>query len=211
MENVYIPKEIIVKALWFACSSSSQTYERTLKSRKDPKTHLWRIFSGKLGELFFAYFISSQIKFPYSEYERDALSIFFGKDNVDKYDLKINSKIIDIKTLPEPPHKYLIIPEDQYRNQKKDFYVCIRLHHSLCEEEKEQLFKISCIKLYELFLNPVNTIPKIKAEILGYIPHNSSLWKYVKKDHICREKPCYRIPVENLLPINQLIEILSSN
>lgn len=208
-----VPEDLIKKALWFACSASSQTYERTAKSKEDPFFHLWRIFTGKLGELYFAYFLKEHIpEFNLEEYETNALSIFWGKVNVDSYDLKIKNYLIDIKTLPFKTHRYLIIPADQYINQPKDLYVCVRLVHDLKPDDIQNLFQINCVELYQLLTEkkfPVFDI-NINIEICGYIEHSSKMWKYVKKDNICHEKECFRIDVKQLKSIDLFLRLFKT-
>ncbi len=210
MERIHIPEEIVVKALWFSCAASSQTYERTERSKESAETHLWRIFSGKVGELLFLKYIGDHLKVDLEEHERRSLSIFWGKENVDSCDLEIAGKLIDIKTLPEPHHRFLIVPEDQYNNQPKEYYVCVRLIHRLSFQDKRRLFKRTCVDIYTLFQNPDRAvIPTLKGEILGFISHSSYKWKRVRdRDGICPEKPCYRVGVNELEVIEGLIRRL---
>jgi len=204
-----VSEDIIKKALWFACSASSQTYERTAKSKENPLLHLWRIFTGKLGELHFAYFLKENIpEFNLEEYETNALSVFWGKANVDSCDLKIKNYLIDIKTLPFKTHRYLIIPADQYINQPKDFYVCVRLVHDLNQDDIQNLFQINCFNLYQLLTKKEFPVFDIDIEICGYIEHSSERWEYVKKDKICSEKECFRIDVEQLKSIDLFLGLL---
>lgn len=142
MELFDISTETILKSLWFACSSSSQTYERTKLSRQNPITHLWRIFTGKVGELFFLEYLWKKgfIKDDeYAKLEENSLSVWWKKHNVDLCDIKIGNYLIDVKTLPESTHRYLIIPKDQYDNNPKDFYFCLILFHNLSGEKVKKV------------------------------------------------------------------------
>ena len=55
--------------------------------------------------------------------------IFIGENNADNFDFKtIDNQTIDIKTAYEKLHNRIVIPEDQFENNKaKDFYVGIKI------------------------------------------------------------------------------------
>ncbi|MFH7836292.1 MAG: hypothetical protein QXL51_06825 [Candidatus Aenigmatarchaeota archaeon] len=154
----------------------------------------------------------------YNEFCNGSLSIFWGKANVDKFDLLINNYTVDVKTLPEKTHRFLIIPEDQFIQQPKDFYVCVRLMHNLEDENKKVKFlNKTCFEIYELLKlsNGLNITEEnifkdihISGEILGFVERNSPLLKYHKPDAICPEKDCYRVEIEKLHKIEDLFLIL---
>ena len=55
--------EDIINCLWYACASGPQTYQRTDKSKQNYDVHVWRIFTGKLGEYLCAkWFLSMLIE-----------------------------------------------------------------------------------------------------------------------------------------------------
>ena len=58
--------------------------------------------------------------------------IFIGENNADNFDFKtIDNQTIDIKTAYENFHNRIVIPEDQFENNKaKDFYVGIKIFYS---------------------------------------------------------------------------------
>lgn len=205
----------VVDSLWFACASASQTYERTLRSQERIEYHLWRIFTGKLGELTFArYLLEHNILTgeQHKEFLQNSLSIYWGKNVVDEYDLKIAGKSIDIKTLPKATHRFLIVPEDQYENEnrRKDFYVGVRIISEL-EDEKiiAKYFNLSCIGLNSVMRFP-EEIENHFSEVclLGYAEHGNEFFIHSKVDNICPERPCYRISIEKLKPINELLSLL---
>lgn len=214
MERINVKQELILKSIWFTCASISQTFERTSRSREDILYHAWRIFTGKLGELTFANWLVDKNLLSledYKKYENNALSVFWGNTNVDEFDLHVNGYLIDIKTLPEHSHKYLIIPKDQFENQPKDIYVCLRLEHSLNNNKmKIKLLNKNCFEIYTLLKN--NTIKeqyRFTAEILGFIERRTTLFEFYEKDAICPEKSCYRIHINRLSNIRNLFPLLN--
>lgn len=221
MSGIPISYPIILKSLWFSCVSLSQTFERTVESQEKVINHAWRIFTGKLGELLFIeYLIKNKIVSEefYTKFCNDSLSIFWGKTNVDRFDLLINNYTIDVKTLPERTHRFLIIPEDQFTQQPKDFYVCVRLIHNLEDEVKKVKFlNKTCFEIYELLKlsNGLNITGEnifkdihISGEILGFVERNSPLLEYHNLDAICPEKDCYRVEIKKLRKIEDLFFIL---
>lgn len=206
-------QSLVSKALWFTCSSMSQIFERTVKSKEKILYHAWRIFAGKLGELVFANWLLRKNLISLEEYvnfERNALSVFWGRNNVDEFDLHIKGYLIDVKTLSEPFHEYLIVPEDQFRNQPKDIYVCLRLRHNLKSDDlKIQLLKKDCFEIYDILRS--GSIKKhyyFEVEILGFIEGDSPFFKLFKEDNICPEKSCYRVHIGKLKNIEELFYFL---
>ncbi|MDK2812711.1 MAG: hypothetical protein PWQ78_921 [Petrotoga sp.] len=221
MELFDISTETILKSLWFACSSSSQTYERTKLSRQNPITHLWRIFTGKVGELFFLEYLWKKgfIKDDeYAKLEENSLSVWWKKHNVDLCDIKIGNYLIDVKTLPESTHRYLIIPKDQYDNNPKDFYFCLILFHNLSGEKVKEVFQLNCQLLYELIMFREkaeefvkNKNLRVKIKICGFVEHKSRKWEFVSRDVICPEHPCYRILLNDLKPFDDFKKLIKKN
>ena len=120
-----INPEDIIKCKEFTNKVVNQTYNRFNKELKERKK---RIFFGKIGEtIFFNYLISLNKKID----NKDMFKIFIGETNVDNFDFKtIDNQTIDIKTAYENFHHRIIIPEDQFENNKaKDFYVGIKIFY----------------------------------------------------------------------------------
>ena len=114
-----ITNEDIIQCRDFTNEVVEQTYNRFNKNLKERKK---RIFFGKIGEIvFFNYLISINKKIN----NKDMFKIYIGENNVDNFDFKtINNQTIDIKTAYENFHNRIVIPEDQFENNKsKDFYV----------------------------------------------------------------------------------------
>lgn len=208
-----IYKDVFLKSLWFSFASSSQTYKRTQRSARDAMLHLRRIFIGKLGELsFLRWAFDNQLigEEEFKKYERDSLSIYYGIKNVDSFDLEIAGKSIDVKTAAKVTHRFLIVPEDQWVNQEKDIYIGLAL---CCKEDScgvdsklNMICKNLIIEFMELYdsLMTEETMPDIEVWFFGFLERDSSKWRYYRKDHICPEKACYRVRLNDLRPIEDL-------
>ncbi len=206
MEKIKVDYDTFITSLWFACSSASQTFLRTKKSKKNINLHLWRIFTGKLGEYSFLkwcldYGIVSSIDFQ--KFRSESFSIYFGTTNVDSFDLVIKDYSLDIKTTPNHKNRYMIVPEDQFENHSKDIYVGLSIKHKL---SIGKLFNISCTELNELFnKRRYNSFPSIVVNIHGFISKDDPKWEKSKEnDMICPEKKCYKIKLSELTPIKEL-------
>jgi len=124
--NFSINQKDIVKCKDFTNNVVNQTYNRFKKELNERKK---RIFFGKLGEIiFFNYLISLNKKIN----NDDMFKIFIGENNADNFDFKtIDNQTIDIKTAYENFHNRIVIPEDQFENNKaKDFYVGIKIFYN---------------------------------------------------------------------------------
>lgn len=122
-----ITNEDIIQCRDFTNEVVEQTYNRFNKNLKERKK---RIFFGKIGEIvFFNYLISINKKIN----NKDMFKIYIGENNVDNFDFKtINNQTIDIKTAYENFHNRIVIPEDQFENNKsKDFYVGIKIFYKI--------------------------------------------------------------------------------
>jgi len=206
---VSIDKEDFVNALWFATSSGSQTYPRTLKSKDDYIWHLYRIFIGKIGELTFlrwAYKINLVNQYSYEEHIKTALSIFYGQTNVDSYDIKINNITIDVKTVPSDKYKYLIVPLDQWIHQRKDYYIALAVN--IKKTLIDEICKLPiCASRSDIqsFVNKIHNINCFQSLIKGFLPRTSNLWKRAKSDKYCPEKECVRAELDKIQPIKAFI------
>ena len=124
VEIIKISDEDIRKCKEFANEVLTETYNRF---QQDEKTRTERIFYGKLGEVIFLKFLKIQNISPNVE---DMFEVFSGETNVDKFDFitKTGQKI-DIKTAYEKYHKRILVPYDQFENNKaKDYYVGIKIN-----------------------------------------------------------------------------------
>lgn len=196
MENIKVDYDTFITSLWFACSSASQTFLRTQRSKKNIKLHLWRIFTGKLGEYSFLKWCYNNGIISLDDFQKfksESFSIYFGTTNVDNFDLVIKNHSIDIKTTPNHKNRYLIVPEDQFKNQPKDIYVGLSIKHELFID-KDKLFNISCTELNKLLTEKqYNKFPSIIVNIHGFISKEDSKWeKSTENDLICPEKKCYK-------------------
>ena len=210
---------LVVKCLWFACASSAQTYLRTEKSRESYEIHFWRVFSGKLGEYAFVdkLFQKKWIdETEFKEYERGALSIYYGTSNVDKSDLEVNNKTYDIKTALEKNHKYLIVPTDQWYHHKKDYYIGTKINYK--EGLREFATEQTCKTLGNNMRNTTGFMASriknfnIEIEIHGFLPADSKKWeRSTEKDIICPEFPCVRVKLSELQDVNNLENMLKIN
>ena len=113
----------ITKATEFAERSAPTTYNRRDKS---PVRHERNSRIGKLGEIAFAKFLSANgKKISGSE---DMFTVWEDIYKVDRMDFQTSDdRTIDIKTASESYHTRILVPHDQYQNQRKDYYVGIRI------------------------------------------------------------------------------------
>jgi len=192
--EVLVSKKTYFESLWFAISAGSQTYPRTEKSAQQIETHLWRIFTGKLGELtFLEWALQEQLleKDTYQSYRAKSLSIYYGTSNVDVCDLIIKGRKVDIKTAPKYSHKYLIVPIDQWHNQPKDIYVGISLYINEEKINKQEILLTNGVELNQKLLKHAYSTDKfidkniLHVKIHGYLERESSKWKK-SKSRYCR-------------------------
>ena len=211
--ELQITYDLFIECVWFACASAPQTYPRTTKSVLCYTTHLWRIFVGKLGEYRFIKWLCEKkiiSQKTFENYKKQALSIYYGPQNVDNFDLKVKNWKIDIKTAPEPTHNYLIVPMDQWNNQPKDIYIGLKINYDGQKIKKENIFDITCQKLGKKIIaisqKSKKTIP-LTIQIYGFVWRNDKNWEKTSKlDYICPENPCYRIKLNKLIPIEKLFQ-----
>jgi hypothetical protein len=145
--TINFSKEEIDQCMKFAEEVVNETFDRF---KQNKKTRTERIFFGKLGELIFLNYLKSIGLSPKVE---DMFKVFPGIINADKFDFVTKSgKKIDIKTAYEKYHKRILVPYDQFENEKaKDYYVGIKVNLNefsakimgFCDKEKlEQNKKI---------------------------------------------------------------------
>ena len=113
----------IASATEFAKRSALTTYNRRNES---PERHERNIRIGKLGEIAFAKFLMVNGK-DLSGSE-DMFTVWDDIYKVDRMDFQTSDgKTIDIKTASESYHTRILVPNDQYRQQQKDYYVGVRI------------------------------------------------------------------------------------
>ena len=209
---ISINEEDFFNSLWFGFASGTQTFPRTLKSKDYYLFHIYRIFIGKIGELtFLRWLYNSNLLSSehYNEHLINALSVYYGQSNVDSYDIKIKNYTIDIKTVPSFFYKYLIIPQDQWSNQKKDFYVAVAVNFSI-EEFTKFCENLSICSSKKDIISSIQTVKSdTNAKIIGFLPRNSSLWKQYTNDKYCPEKKCVRVELSLLEPLENFIETVT--
>lgn len=121
--EINISKEEIEKCSEFAKKAVSETYNRFNQNKE---VRIKRIFFGKLGELVFLRYLNNLSIYPNI---KGMFDIYPGITNVDAFDfLTKDGEKIDIKTAYEPNHIRILIPYDQFENNKaKDYYVGIKV------------------------------------------------------------------------------------
>ena len=124
--------EDIARAAEFARRSAPTTFNRRGKSivRHERNSRI-----GKLGEIAFATFLRANGKnIAGSE---DMFTVWEDIYKVDRMDFQTSDgKTIDIKTASESYHTRILVPYDQYQNQRKDYYVGVRI---LAAEESAEI------------------------------------------------------------------------
>lgn len=127
MIKIYLNNDEINKSKEFAINVVGETYNRFNQSENERAK---RIFYGKLGEIVFLKFLNSK---SILEDTKDMFKIFKGETNVDNFDFNTkDNKTIDIKTAYEENHIRILIPYDQFENNKaKNYYVGIKISKDL--------------------------------------------------------------------------------
>ena len=149
------------------------------------KLEIQRTYVGKLGELVFAKLLESRgIAVDYE----DMFAIYAGQQNVDAFDFKTAAgKLVDVKTGFRSNHTRLLIPEDQFQDIPKDYYVGIKLN-AVDTDASEKLVDWDSITW---------------GDVLGYADWNY-LNSYVKPRDF-GESPARHIPYNKLMAINRLL------
>lgn len=113
----------ITRATEFARRSAPTTYNRRDES---PERHERNSRIGKLGEIAFAKFLSANGKSLSGS--EDMFTVWDDTYEVDAMDFQTSDgKTIDVKTASESYHTRILVPHDQYRRQRKDYYVGVRI------------------------------------------------------------------------------------
>ena len=162
-----------VKTDEFAKKSTPTTFNRRKVSRDE---HERNIRIGKLGEIAFAKFLKANNKSLLGS--DDMFTVWDDIYTVDKMDFKTtDNKTIDIKTASQDFHTRILVPHDQYEQQRKDYYVGVRI--SADEKTAEVIGFVARQSLmrckkggypsYAIGLNKLKDI----SELLEKIPSNS--------------------------------------
>lgn len=211
MEFSYIfSNRDILTCLYFSYDVAMHTYQRLSKSKISVNLHIERIFSGKLGEYALFQILN---KYAYDIDYKYAFKIWEGTQNVDRFDLKVNNKTIDAKTLYKPNHRNMIVPLDQWKSMPKDFYVAVRLDNfdNILSEAMENIYLLknpTGKKEFENNFNNLNGGNEIQAIVLGYLPRSSNTWIAEERSIICPEHPCVRAPIIKIEHFNDLLKSL---
>lgn len=171
MNKIKITKKDLNKCLDFSVNiiKSSNQYNR-LNEEED--LNIQRTCVGKIAEVAYLKFIRENFNSEYPE--GDMFKIYKGSANVDRFDFITSSKeTVDIKTAYLPHHKLIFIPEDQFKNLPKDYYVGIKLNGKFLKQND----------LEQVDLNSIT-----EAEIIGVLSRKDVIdisldreWKYPAK------------------------------
>lgn len=121
--TITFSRDDIAKATEFAKRSAPTTFNRRgeLPIRHERNSRI-----GKLGEIAFAKFLRAHGKAILGS--RDMFTVWSDTHRVDAMDFQTSDgKTIDIKTASESYHTRILVPHDQYRHQRKDYYVGVRI------------------------------------------------------------------------------------
>lgn len=109
----------------------------TVRDLKDSdvksKLEIQRTFIGKLGEIAFA----SLLKELGKDFDAHQMfTIYQGEDNVDSFDFCTKEKeTVDVKTGFRQIHTLLLVNEEQFNNNPKDYYVAVKLNAKDLEKQ----------------------------------------------------------------------------
>ena len=110
----------------FVARVAPHTYRRLSRS-VDEETHRERIRVGKYGEVAFYRFLEKNGRQPLGA--EGMFTVWAGTENVDAMDFTTaDGKKVDIKAAYKSFHRLIIVPQDQYWNQRKDYYVGVRIN-----------------------------------------------------------------------------------
>ena len=109
---------------------------KATKFAKEVETHNRRSVSspkrirdnriGKLGEIAFGRFLTERGKMTLGN--EDMFTVWPGTRRVDKKDFETaDGKNIDVKTASRSYHSRILVPDDQYEDQPKDYYVGVHI------------------------------------------------------------------------------------
>ena len=109
----------------FAAEVAQHTYRRLSRSVNEA-IHRERIAVGKYGEVAFSRFLEKNGREPLGA--EDMFTVWEGTENVDALDFKtVDGKTVDVKTAYKSYQRLILVPEDQFQSQRKDYYVGVRL------------------------------------------------------------------------------------
>jgi len=208
--SYFFSSKDILNCLYFSYDVAMHTYQRLSKSKVSFNLHIERIFTGKLGEYALFQILN---KFTYEIDYKDAFKIWEGTQNVDRFDLKVNNKTIDAKTLYKPNHRNMIVPLDQWKSMPKDFYVAVKLDNfdNILNETMKNISLLKHPTDKKEFENNFNNLHKgneMQAIVLGYLPRISDIWIVEERSIICPEHPCVRAPIKIIGPFEDLLKSL---
>lgn len=121
--SVGFTSEDLNAASAFAQGAAQHTYNRRRVTRNEQQRDI-RV--GKLGEIAFAKYLSENGKAVKGT--DDMFTIWHNTHMVDKLDFETKEgKSIDVKTASKNYQKRILVPEDQFLNLPKDYYVGVRI------------------------------------------------------------------------------------
>ncbi len=182
--TVEITEDFIEKAKDFAIMKQKSSYKRL--GEKDKEEQHQHLFIGKLTELVgqeglknknIPHYCPDKLKVVEEEFYKDVADcILFPKTD--------KQMKADFKSAWQSFHRRILVPQDQYLNQKKDIYIGIRLH---CIDAK-----------------PIPAFPnfKRKAEICGWVKREEL---HEPDESSSRRFPAYWA---NLTEMHQLDDLL---
>ena len=112
------------KARAFARAAAQHTFNRRNVSQEEQERD---IYVGKLGEIALARLMAERRKALRGS--DDMFTVWNDTRAVDRMDFQTtDGGTVDVKTASLPHHSRILVPYDQYLQQRKDFYVGVRIH-----------------------------------------------------------------------------------
>lgn len=184
--TVEIKTDLIEKAKDFAIRKQKSSYKRLGEKEKEEQHQ--HLFIGKLTELIGQEGLRNANIPHYCPDKLKVVEEEFYKDVADCILFPNTSKQMkaDFKSAWQSFHSRILVPQDQYFNQKKDVYIGVRLY---------------CIDT-----DPIPTFPNFRR--------NAEIYGWVKREELhapdlssSRRFPAYWVYLLELHPLNELLEI----
>lgn len=164
-----------------------------LTKEQEEIVRIQRTMAGKAAEMAFYRFLERYGL--YAGNLDEIFAIFPGQTNVDDHDfLTVDKRRVDVKVAMLSFHTRLLVPEDQFRNIPKDFYVGVKMHTPAYVDK--------------YYFKPFPRESFQDMEICGYATY--AQLKLLPVNNF-GEFPCRALPLNELCDPNDLLPLFGQN